>query len=126
MIVVLGLMRGGDKRPLGLWQDLLRRGLEITERVLCVIDGGKGLRNAAQDVLVTAAVIQRCQIRNMQALLPKTRQAHVRAAMRRADWAPSGDAAPAPTQAPRELAREERPRGRGSKSAGGPRGNAEC
>lgn len=101
VIVVLGLTRDGVKRPLGLRlgstenavvctelrQDLLARGLAITERVLWVIDGGKGLRKAVQDVLGTAAVIQRCQLhkaRNLQALLPKARQAHVRATMRRA------------------------------------------
>jgi transposase-like protein len=110
VIVVLGLTRAGDKRPLGLrlrstenavvctelLQDLLARGLPITERVLCVIDGGKGLRKAVQEVLGTAAVIQRCQIhkaRNLQALLPKPRQAHVRATLRRAYRAPSADAA---------------------------------
>ena len=110
VIVVLGLTREGDKRPLGLrlgstenavlctelLQDLLGRGLVVSERVLCVIDGGKGLRKAVQDVLGTAAVIQRCQIhkaRNLQALLPKPRQAHVRAAMRRAYQAASVDAA---------------------------------
>jgi putative transposase len=110
VIVVLGLTREGDKRPLGLrlgstenavlctelLQDVLGRGLVITERVLCVIDGGKGLRKAVQDVLGTAAVIQRCQIhkaRNLQALLPKARQAHVRATLRRAYLAASADAA---------------------------------
>jgi putative transposase len=64
--------------------------------VLCVIDGGKGLRKAVQDVLGTAAVIQRCQLhkaRNLQALLPKARQAHVRAVMRRAYRAASAAAA---------------------------------
>ena len=69
VIVVLGLTREGDKRPLGLrlgstenavlctelLQDLLGRGLVLTERVLCVMDGGKGLRKAVQDVLGTAA-----------------------------------------------------------------------
>ena len=110
VIVVLGLTREGDKRPLGLrlgstenavlctelLQELLARGLSITERVLCVIDGGKGLRKAVQDVLGTAAVIQRCQIhkaRNLQALLPKARQAYVRATLRRAYRAASADAA---------------------------------
>jgi putative transposase len=110
VIVVLGLTREGDKRPLGLrmgstenavvctelLQDLLERGLPITERVLCVIDGGKGLRKAVQDVLGTAAVIQRCQIhkaRNLQTLLPKPRQAHVRATLRRAYRAANADAA---------------------------------
>jgi len=47
-------------------------------------------------VLWTAAVIQRCQIhkaRNLQALLPKARQAHVRATLRRAYRAASADPA---------------------------------
>ena len=110
VIVVLGLTREGEKRPLGLRlgstenavvctdlpQDLLGRGLVTIERVLCVIDGGTGLRKAVQAVLGTAAVIQRCQLhkaRNLQALLPKARQAHVRAAMQRAYRAASADAA---------------------------------
>ena len=80
-----------------LVQDLLGRGLVTNERVLCVIDGGKGLRKAVQDVLGTAAVIQRCQLhkaRNLQALLPKPRQvSHVRAALQRAYRAASADAA---------------------------------
>jgi transposase-like protein len=45
--------------------------------VLCVIDGGKGLRRALQVVLSTAAVIQRCQLhkaRNLQELVSKARQ----------------------------------------------------
>src|SRR5262249_41952716 len=42
----------------------------------------RGCARRCQDVLGTAAVIQRCQIhktRKLQALLPKARQAHVRA-----------------------------------------------
>ncbi|HLQ23489.1 MAG TPA: hypothetical protein VK132_09795, partial [Gemmatimonadales bacterium] len=34
-----------------LLQDLLARGLTLDGRVLCVIDGGKGLRKALGDVL---------------------------------------------------------------------------
>jgi len=82
----------------------------ITERMLCVIDGGKGLRKAVQHVPGTAAAIQRRQIhkaRNLQALLPKVRQAHVRATLRRAygppvraphgaNSRPSGDGSRAP------------------------------
>ena len=45
-----------------LLQDLLARGLPMDGRVLCVIDGGKGLRKALGDVLGAAAVIQRCQL----------------------------------------------------------------
>jgi putative transposase len=62
VIVGLGLTRDGEKVPVGLrlgstehavvctelLQDLLARGLTLTERVLCVIDGGKGLRKAVQ------------------------------------------------------------------------------
>ena len=75
-----------------LLQDLLARGLTVDGRVLCVIDGGKGLRKALSDVLGDAAVIQRCQLhkgRNLAALVPKARQAYVRAALRRAYLAAS-------------------------------------
>ncbi len=75
-----------------LLQDLLARGLPLDGRVLCVIDGGKGLRKALGDVLGDAAVIQRCQLhkgRNLDALVPKSRQAYVRAALRRAYQAAS-------------------------------------
>jgi transposase-like protein len=101
VIVVLAITRDGTKVPLGLrlgstenavvctelLQDLLTRGLSLDGRVLCVIDGGKGLRKALRDVLGDAAVIQRCQLhkaRNLDALVPKTRQAYVRASLRRA------------------------------------------
>ena len=76
VIVVLGITRDGTKVPLGLrlgstenavvctelLQDLLARGLTLDGRVLCVIDGGKGLRKALGDVLGDAAVIQRPEI----------------------------------------------------------------
>jgi putative transposase len=110
VIVALGLTRDGEKVPLGLrlgstenaivctelLQDLLGRGLKSADRVLCVIDGGKGLRRALQDVLGTAAVIQRCQLhkaRNLLALVPKARQAYVRAMLQRAYRAASAAAA---------------------------------
>ena len=101
VIVILGITRDGTKQPLGvrlgstenavlcteLLQDLLARGLALAGRVLCVIDGGKGLRKALADVLGDAAVIQRCQLhkgRNLDALVPKARQAYVRTSLRRA------------------------------------------
>ena len=110
VIVGLGLTRDGEKVPVGLrlgstenavvctelLQDLLERGLTITERVLCVIDGGKGLRKAMQDVFGTAVVIQRCQVhkaRNLLALVPTARQVYVGALLRRAYRAGSADAA---------------------------------
>jgi putative transposase len=110
VIVALGITRDGRKEPLGLslgstenavvctqlLQELLARGLPLDGRVLCVIDGGKGVRKALGDVLGDAAVIQRCQLhkaRNLDALVPKARQAYVRAALRRAYRAASAAAA---------------------------------
>lgn len=110
VIVALGITRDGRKEPLGvslgstenavvctqLLQDLLARGLPLDGRVLCVIDGGKGVRKALGDVLGDAAVIQRCQLhkaRNLDALVPKARHAYVRAALRRAYGAASAAAA---------------------------------
>ena len=43
-------------------QDLRERGLRVDESILCVVDGGKGIRKALVDVLGDLAVIQRCQI----------------------------------------------------------------
>lgn len=110
VIVVLAITRDGEKVPLGLrlgstenaavctelLQDLLARGLTLEGRMLCVIDGGKGLRKALGDVFGDAVVIQRCQLhkgRNLDALVPKTRQAYVRASLRRAYRAASAPAA---------------------------------
>jgi transposase-like protein len=110
VIVILGVTRDGIKVPLGsrlgstenavlcteLLQDLLARGLALDGRVLCVIDGGKGLRKALGDVLGDAAVIQRCQLhkrRNLDALVPTARQAYVRTSLRRAYRAASATAA---------------------------------
>ena len=101
VIVALAITRDGGKVPVGLrlgstenavlctelLQDLLARGLSLEGRVLWVIDGGKGLRKALGDVFGDAAVIQRCQLhkaRNLDALVPKARQAYVRASLRRA------------------------------------------
>jgi putative transposase len=109
-IVALGITRDGRKEPLGLslgstenavvctelLQAQLARGLIVDGRVLCVIDGGKGIRKALSDVLGDTAVIQRCQLhkgRNLAALVPKARQVYVRAALRRAYRAASAGAA---------------------------------
>lgn len=98
VVVSLGITIDGTKVPLGLWlgstenaqlctallQQLLQRGLRIGGRVLCVVDGGKGIRKALVDVLGDLAVIQRCQLhklRNLQAHLPQNRFAYVRKTM---------------------------------------------
>jgi transposase-like protein len=110
VIVALAITRDGHKEPLGLrlgstenavvctelLQDLLARGLTIDGRLLCVIDGGKGLRKALGDVLGDVAVIQRCQLhkaRNLDAVVPTAQQSYVRAALRRAYRAASAAAA---------------------------------
>ena len=61
-------------------QNLLERGLRIDESILCVVNGGKGIRKALVDVLGDLAVIQRCQLhklRNLRSYLPKSRHAYV-------------------------------------------------
>lgn len=99
VIAALGVVADGAKVPLGLWvgstenatvctallQDLVARGLRLDERILCVIDGGKGLRKALADVLGDRAVVQRCQVhklRNVRDHLPETRRPYVARQMR--------------------------------------------
>lgn len=94
VVVALGIDAEGKKLPLGIWQgstenaavctsllqDLIARGLRIEERILCVIDGGKGLRKALSDVLGDRAVVQRCQqhkTRNVKDHVSKGRQPYV-------------------------------------------------
>jgi transposase-like protein len=61
VVVALGILADGRKVVLGLWQgstenaalcisllqNLLERGLKVDGRTLCVIDGGRGIRNGA-------------------------------------------------------------------------------
>lgn len=110
VVVALGISREGKKMPLGLWlgstenatictalvQDLLARGLRIEGRLLCIVDGGKGIRKALLDVFGDQVLIQRCQLhkrRNISGHLPKSRQRHVDATMREAYRAETADVA---------------------------------
>lgn len=94
VIVCLGIKSSGEKMPLGIWSgstenadvcttllnELLERGLKVNGSILCVIDGGRGIRKGLHDVFGTRAVIQRCQLhkrRNLQSHLPKAKQAYV-------------------------------------------------
>ena len=77
-------------------QDLLERGLRIDESILCVVDGGKGIRKALVDVLGDLAVIQRChfhKLRNLRSYLPKSRHAYVLQTMKEAYKCKSADKA---------------------------------
>ena len=74
----------------------LERGLRVDESILCVVDGGKGIRKALVDVLGDLAVIQRCQIhklRNLRSYLPKSRHAYVLQTMKEAYKSKSADKA---------------------------------
>jgi len=99
VVVALGITEDGTKTTLGLWQgstenaalctsllqDLIGRGLKLEGKILCVIDGGKGIRKAIDDVLGDLAVVQRCQLhkrRNLKAHLPESRQRYVDQALR--------------------------------------------
>lgn len=91
IVVALGVTPEGKKVPLGLHQGstenatvcttlvnkMLERGLKVEDPILCVIDGGKGIRKALRDVLGHLAVVQRCTVhkrRNVHDHLPKHRQ----------------------------------------------------
>jgi putative transposase len=102
-VVALGITSEGVKIPLGLWEgstenatvatallaDLIERGLDTSQGVLCVIDGSKALRKAIRDVLGCHAPVQRCirhKERNVLAHLPERDRALVRRRLRAA-WA---------------------------------------
>ena len=106
IIVALGIDKEGRKHVLGLWEgatenavvvkglleDLVARGLETQRKLLVVMDGGKALRKAVQQVLGDNAVVQRCRVhkqRNVVEHLPKEKQGQaiwrLRAAWDKAD-----------------------------------------
>ncbi len=102
-VVCLGITSDGVKIPLGLWEgstenaavatallsDLVDRGLDTEQGVLCVLDGAKALRKAVRDVLGTRTPVQRCvrhKERNVLDHLPERDRAAVKRRLRRA-WA---------------------------------------
>jgi putative transposase len=91
------------KIPLGLWEgstenaavatallsDLVERGLDVEQGVLCVLDGAKALRKAVRDVLGIDTRVQRCvrhKERNVVEHLPERDRPAVKRRLRRA-WA---------------------------------------
>lgn len=110
VVVALGVTSDGTKHILGirlgstesaglcteLLQDLLARGLKVSRTLLCIIDGGAGLRRALRDVFGAQVLIQRCQLhkmRNVQDHLPNKAQAWVLSQMREAYKAPGAESA---------------------------------
>jgi len=96
-IVALGLDTGGKKMPLGFWQgatenhelcaelleDLERRGLAISRKIIWITDGGKGIIKTLKERFGKKLIHQRCTIhkdRNIQRHLPKRyrKDAHYR------------------------------------------------
>jgi putative transposase len=102
-VVALGITSDGVKIPLGLWEgstenaavatallsDLVDRGLDVEQGVLCVLDGAKALRKAVRDVLGVSTPVQRCirhKERNVLDHLAERDRPPVKRRLRRA-WA---------------------------------------
>jgi transposase-like protein len=101
LVVALGLTSRGEKRLLGfvqtgtenavacaaLLRGLVERGLRVTDGLLVVLDGSKGLRRAVHEVFGAHAQVQRCvwhKQENVVAHLPKAQQPLWRAKLQRA------------------------------------------
>jgi len=91
IVVALGIDKEGRKHVLGLWEgatenatvvkalleDLVSRGLDGQQKLLIVMDGGKALRKAVDQVFGSQALVQRCRIhkqRNVVEHLPEAKQ----------------------------------------------------
>ncbi len=124
MVVALGITLSGEKRFLGFVEtdteseqvltpflrSLTERGLDISQGLLVVIDGGKGLRAAVKKAFRSRALVQRCQWHkreNVVGYLSRSEQSPLRKRLQRAYERPEyNEALTALTQLHREL--EER------------------
>jgi len=110
MVIALGITLSGEKRFLGFVEtdtenervltpflrSLLERGLAISQGVLVVLDGGKGLRAAVRKAFRHRALVHRCQWHkreNVVSYLAKTEQASWRQRLQRAYNRPEYDEA---------------------------------
>ena len=101
MIICMGVTETGHKKVLGftqatteraepiieLFRTLIQRGLSFEEGLLCIVDGGKGLRKAIREVFGSCAQVQRCQWHkreNVVSYLPKADQSTWRKKLGRA------------------------------------------
>lgn len=101
LVIAMGVTARGGKRFLGFVETntenekgltpflrtLVPRGLDLSQGLLVVIDGGKGLRAAVRQVLQKRAVVQRCAWHKRENVLtyqPKSEQATRRKRLHRA------------------------------------------
>jgi putative transposase len=101
MVVALGITIDGRKQPLGFVEtttenkrtlaeflrSLMARGLDVSEGILVVIDGAKGLRAAVREAFPRRAVVGRCnwhKRENVVSYLPKGEQATWRKRLQKA------------------------------------------
>jgi transposase-like protein len=88
VVVALVITKDGTKVPVGLWlgdtenktvvttllADLVARGLDVDQGILCVLDGAKALAAGVKKVFGDQATVQRCTLhkrRNVVGHLPK-------------------------------------------------------
>jgi len=101
LVIALGVTADGAKRFLGFVEtdtenekvltpflrSLWERGLDLSQGLLVVIDGGKGLRSAVRQAFLKRALVQRCmwhKRENVVSYLPKSEQARWRQRLQRA------------------------------------------
>ena len=110
MVIALGITLAGEKRFLGFVEtdtenatvltpflrSLVERGLDLSQGVLVILDGGKGLRTAVRKAFRNRALVQRCQWHkreNVVSYLAKPDQAVWRHRLQRACNRPDYDEA---------------------------------
>ena len=101
MVIALGITMSGEKRVLGFVEtdtenervltpflrSLVERGLDLSQGVLVILDGGKGLRAAVRKAFRNRALVHRCQWHkreNVVSYLAKREQASWRQRLQRA------------------------------------------
>ena len=112
LVIALGITMTGEKRFLGFVEtdtenaqvvtpflrSLLERGLDVSQGVLVILDGGTGLRAAVRKAFRRRAVVQRCQWHkreNVVSYLAKTEQPLWRQRLQRAYQRPEYEEAAA-------------------------------
>ena len=110
MVIALGMTTSGEKRFLGFVEtdtenaqvltpflrSLVERGLDVSQGVLVILAGGKGLRSAGRKAFRNRALVQRCQWHtreNVVRYLAKREQASWRQRLQRAYNRPAYDEA---------------------------------